>query len=115
MACQQASSAARHGGIVQCQMPRKVQTEQLVGCAQHYGVQDQRVQIPQHPVPGQFGEAPRPSRKSVPMRPSSEITGERWYCSTKRNSSRCSSAVRIYRPNMAWNASRAADPPPGDR
>lgn len=46
------------GGIVQCQMPRKVQTEQLVGCAQHYGVQDQRVQIPQHPVPGQFGEAP---------------------------------------------------------
>lgn len=57
MACQQASSAARDGGIVQCQMPRKVQTEQLVGCAQHYGVQDQRVQIPQHPVPGQLGEA----------------------------------------------------------
>lgn len=45
------------GGIVQCQMPRKVQAEQLVGCAQHYGVQDQRVQIPQHPVPGQFTEA----------------------------------------------------------
>lgn len=39
------------GGIVQCQMPRKVQAEQLVDCAQHNGVQDQRVQIPQHPVP----------------------------------------------------------------